>query len=50
MCLGGLVFSVLMAYFAAVGEEEEASESVEGFSFVELAADAPSERFVGEPS
>ena len=50
MDLGGLVFFVLVAYFAVVGEEEEASQSVEGFSSVELAADTPSERFVGEPA
>ena len=48
--LGRLVFVVGVADGSAVGEEDEAAQVVERFAAVELAADAPAERFVGEPA
>ncbi len=50
MGLGGLVVVAGVANFAAVGEEDEPAQVVERLAEVELAADAPAERLVGEPA
>ena len=36
----GLIFGAAVSDLAAVGEEDELAESVEGFAFVELASDS----------
>lgn len=48
--LGGLIVVVGVANGAAVGEEDEPAQVVEGFAPVELAADTSTEGFVGEPA
>ena len=50
MGLGGLVVVMGSGRPPRVGEEDEPAQVVGGLTPVELAADAPSERLVGEPA